>query len=431
MTLAALVLTVRSTLRSHSEISTMGNFPTAPVHRMLFRTHLTLARARRCAVAASVLLLSSVVFAACGGDDAANGAAGAQGDAVSATNDSVVTLDTTAQRLAGVELLTISSSNSSTLTANGTITFDANLVSVISSRAEGRISEVRTDLGQKVRAGEVLATAQSAEVGATRGDLERARVGVDVARRNFEREKRLFAEQITPQKELLEAEGAFRTAEADFKSAESKLRALGATSGEGASFGLATPVSGTVVERNASPGQVVGPTTNLFTVADLRRVWITVDVYEGDLARVLQGAKVSVVPSALASEAFPGRVTYAGGVVDSSTRTFKVRVDVNNAALRLRPGMFARVDIETPVTGGAGAIVVPEIAVQELGGKQIVFVAQDVPGRYIARAVTLGPRAGQGTVVVATGLQPGDRIAVKGAFQLKAELTKASFGSEE
>lgn len=104
---------------------------------------------------------------------------------------------------------------------------------------------------------------------------------------------------------------------------------------------------------------------------------------------------------------------------------------MENASLRLRPGMFAQVRMQTPVTGGRAAIVVPEIAVQELNGKQVVFVAEGASGRYIARAVTLGPRAGQGAVVVATGLRAGERIAVKGAFQLKAELTKASFGSEE
>ncbi len=381
--------------------------------------------------AAVVVILIAAVWVYFGRNGSPVAVATAASETTPATNDSVVVLDSTAQRLAGVELLTVAASNTSTLIVNGIITFDADRVSVVSSRSEGRITTVRADLGQKVRAGDVLATAQSAEVGSTRGDLERARVGVDVARRNYEREKRLYAEQITPQKELLEAEGAFRTAEADFQSAAAKLRAIGAGDGDGATFGLSTPVSGTVVERNASPGQVIGPTTNLFTVADLRRVWITVDVYEGDLSRVVRGASAVVVPSALPTESFAGRVTYAGGVVDSATRTFKVRVEMDNASLRLRPGMFAQVRMETPVTGGNGAIVVPEIAVQELSGKQVVFVAEGASGRYIARAVTLGPRAGQGAVVVATGLRAGERIALKGAFQLKAELTKASFGSEE
>ncbi len=389
------------------------------------------ARPRWPVAAAAAAVLLAVLWFTIGRGRGPVEAATARPEATTGSRDSVVVLDSTAQRLADVELFTVAASNSSTLVVNGIITFDADRVSVVSSRTEGRITAVRADLGQTVRAGEVLAIAQSAEVGSTRGDLERARVGVDIARRNYEREKRLYAEQITPQKELLEAEGAFRTAEADFESASAKLRAIGASGGEGATFGLATSVSGTVVERNASPGQVVGPTTNLFTVADLRHVWITVDVYEGDLARVVRGARAVVVPTAMAGQSFPGRVTYAGGVVDSATRTFKVRVEVENAARRLRPGMFALVRVETPVTGGAGAIVVPELAVQELSGKQVVFVAEGVSGRYVARAVTLGPRAGQGAVVVATGLRAGERIAVKGAFQLKAELTKASFGSED
>lgn len=384
-------------------------------------------------VVASAIVLVAIWALTRGGSPKVAGTA--EEDKPAAANDSVVTLDSTARRLAGIEVMAVTPSTTSTLMTNGTITFDANRVSVVSSRVEGRVLSVRADLGQPIAAGAILATVQSAEVGATRGDLERARVGVDVARQNYEREQRLFAEQITPQKELLEAEAAYRTAQADYNSAASKLGAVGATGGAGATFGLVTPVGGTIVERNASPGQVVGPTTNLFTVADLRHVWITVDVYEKDLARVRQGARASIVPNALPSESFTGRVTYAGGVVDSSTRTFKVRVEVDNAALRLRPGMFAQVRIQTPADGGASVLVIPEIAVQELNGKQVVFVAanggSNGPSRYVVRAVTVGPRVGDGNVVITEGLRAGERIVGKGAFQLKSELTKASFGDED
>lgn len=365
------------------------------------------------------------------GAAAAPGADGAA-SAAAATSDSIVTLDSTAQRLAGVELMTVAPSGSSTLVANGTITYDANRVSVVAPRVEGRIVTVRADLGQPVRAGAVLAVLQSRDVGETRGELARAAVARDVARQNYEREQRLFAEQISPQKELLDAEAAYRTAQADYEAAEAKLRAVGADGGgSGATYALTTPVTGTVVERNASPGQTVGPEASLFTVADLSHLWMTVDVYEGDLARVRQGATAVVVPAAYPNEEFTGRVTYAGGVIDSATRTFKVRVEVSNAERRLRPGMFAQVHIETPTTGGSGAITVPEVAVQELNGRQVVFVASDVPGQYVVRPVTIGPRAGEGRVVITEGLRAGERIVVQGAFQLKAELTKASFGEEE
>ena len=279
-----------------------------------------------------------------------------------ATPDSIITLDSTTQRLAGIELVTAGAGGGNALVANGTITFDANRVSVVASHAP------------------------------------------------------------------------FPPAGPDLRSALARLSAIGATDaggGQGASFGLASPIAGVVVERNASPGQPVGPSTNLFTVADLRNVWITVDVYENDLSRVRRGVTAFVTPAAFSSERFPGRVTYAGGVVDTASRTFKVRVEVANPNLRLRPGMFAQVHIPTPGTPGTGGpVAIPEIAVQEVNGREVVFVASALPGQFIVRPVTLGLRRG-GTVAITSGLAAGERIVVKGAFQIKAELMKASFGEGE
>lgn len=350
-------------------------------------------------------------------------------EAAAPAGDSIVTLDSVAQRLAGIELVTASTSANAPLVANGTITYDANHVSVLAPRVEGRVISVRADLGQQVRAGTVLAILESAEVGQTRGELERAKAGVDVARRNYDREKRLFEQQISPQRELLEAEGQLRSAEADYASALASLRALGATAGAGATFSLVSPISGTVVERSASPGEVAGPSSTLFTVANLRHVWITVDIYEGDLRRVRDGARATVVPSALPEMSFTGRVTFAGGVVDAASRTFKVRVELSNAELRLRPGMFAQVRIDAPASAdSSGAIVVPEVAIQEVGGKQVVFVAGELPGQFIARQVAIGTGAGGGMVAITSGVRPGEQLVGKGAFQLKAEILKASFG---
>lgn len=345
--------------------------------------------------------------------------------------DSILVLDSTAQRLVAIQLETVTAGGGDNLIANGTITYDANRVSVVASNVSGRLVTVRADLGQPVAAGALLATVESPEVGAIRGDLERARSIVEIAQRNYDREKRLYEQQITPQRELLDAEATLRTAEADFRSATARLSAIGATNaggGEGATFGLAAPIAGVVVDRTASPGQSVGPTTSLFTIADLRYVWINVDVYEGDLARVRTGAAASVSPSAYSTEQFVGRVTYAGGVVDSASHTFKVRVEVRNADRRLRPGMFAQVRIATARTAAADAqISIPAIAVQELNGKQVVFVSTATDGQYVAREVTLGNRTA-GRVAVTKGVRAGDRIVVNGAFQLKVELMKASFG---
>lgn len=348
----------------------------------------------------------------------------------SAGADSIVTLDTTALRLAAIQVITASSALQDELLANGSIIYNADRMAIVAPRADGRIVQVLSDLGQEVAAGQVLAAIESPEVGQIRGDLERARAAVSVAKRNYEREKRLFEQEISPQKEMLDAEVLYRTAEADFNSAMSKLGSYGATSGVGSGYGLRSPVGGTVVERNAFPGQIVGPTSNVFTVADLNHVWITVDAYEADLKRVHRGAAAEVTVTALPGETFKGRVTFAGGVIDTTSRTLKLRVTVENEAKRLRPGMFAQVRIAAPSgIPSNGTVALPEIAVQDVNGKPTVFI-RVAPGRFVARQVTVGGQPSGGKVTVTGGVRPGESVVVQGAFQLKSELLKASFGGE-
>lgn len=349
----------------------------------------------------------------------------------STTPDSVVTLDSATLRNAGIELVSAMAIGTTGLTANGAITFDANHASVVAPRAEGRIVEVRTDLGQHVGRGSMLALLESSEVGQARGELERARANLDMTQKNYERENRLFEQLVSSEKELLEAEAAYRMARAEFNGATARISGLGARSGEGGVYGLTSPIDGTVVERNGMPGQVVGPTTSLFTVADLSHVWITVDVYESDAGRVHRGTSAIVSPRALPDEQFRGRVTYAGETVDTATRTVKVRVELSNVQRRLRPGMFASVRLETEA--GAGEIsqqtgaVVPDVAVQDVGGNPVVFVPGHVPGQFIMRPVTVAGPPNSGMVVITSGVRAGDRVVLKGAFQLKSELLKSSF----
>ena len=123
-------------------------------------------------------------------------------------------------------------------------------------------------------------------------------------------------------------------------------------------------------------------------------------------------------------------MTFAGGVVDTTSRTVKLRVTVENEARRLRPGMFAQVRITAPSgVPSHGVVALPEIAVQDVNGKPTVFVSI-APGRYVARTVMVGSRASAGTVFVTSGVSVGERVVVQGAFQLKSELLKASRGEE-
>ena len=395
-------------------------------------------RTRRVQVAIGAAALVLVLFLVWSSRSAASRVSEpASAVSVAKSADSVVTLDTTALRLAGVEIAPVAAYAGDTLLANGTITFDANRVAIVAPRAEGRIITVRADLGQVVRAGDALAILESPDVGQTRGDLERARAAVSVSKRNYEREKRLYEQEISPQKEMLDAEVLYRMAEADLRSASAKLSTYGAMSGAGGSYGLQSAVSGTVVERNATPGQIVGPSTPLFTVADLSHVWITVDVFEADLQRIHQGAVVTITTPTYPGERFAGRVSFAGGVVDSVSRTLKVRVIVENVGQRLRPGMYAQAHIVAPSGKAIAGVTVPADAVQELDGRSIVFVVlpSSASGtRLVARRVVVAPPSGGsagGRTLVVEGLRAGEQVAVKGAFQLKSELTKASFAGED
>lgn len=391
-----------------------------------------LRRRRRVLAAVGGVMVVALVFAVTQQGDSADSAS--PGEAAEETIDTVLTLDSASLALAELEFGAVGTAPNGGLTANGTITYDANRVSIVAPRTEGRLVSVRTDLGALVRPGIVLALVESREVGQTRGELESARAGLEVARNNYDREKRLYEQSISSQKEMLEAQGAYRIALAQYNSTVAQMSGIGAGRGQGGVYGLTTPVAGTVVERNATPGQIVGPSTNLFTVADLRRVWIAVDVYESDLARVRVGAPAVISPRGFPGESFRGRVTYAGGVVDPGSRTLKVRVEVDNPGLRLRPGMYAQVRIEAPPgtsLAAGGPLVVPELAVQDLNGRSVVFVRGNAPGRFIARTVTVASRAREGYVTVTDGVRLGETIVTKGAFHLRAELLKGTFGDDD
>ncbi|MDQ3670349.1 MAG: efflux RND transporter periplasmic adaptor subunit, partial [Actinomycetota bacterium] len=144
-----------------------------------------------------------------------------------------VVLDTAAVRLGGIEIGTAESVTTSGLAVTGTITYDANRVSHIGSRTEGRIVTMRADLGARVRRGQVLALLESAEVGQIRAEERQAEELVLIARENYAREQRLADQGISSRKELLDAEADLRRNEAALRSAEEQLRVLGAGHGTG------------------------------------------------------------------------------------------------------------------------------------------------------------------------------------------------------
>ena len=313
------------------------------------------------------------------------------------------------------------------LTVTGDITYDQNRVSHIGPKTQGRVVELMAEVGARTVGGQVLAHLESPDVGATRAELGEAEALMEIARENFDRESRLAEQGISSRREVLTAEAELRRAEARLRSAQERLRVLGASlHGEGGHFDVTAPYDGTVVERHAARGEVVGPADQLFTVADLSRLWIELDVYERDLSQVGQGDGVEISTPAWPDRTFEGRVVYVGDIVASERRTVRARVEIPNEDGALKPGMFATARIG----GGDGPIVVavPRDAVQTVEGVTSVWVLGDEPGEFVVQPVEIGESLPGGLVAVSMGLSPGDSLVVEGAFTLKSELAKGEFG---
>lgn len=338
----------------------------------------------------------------------------------------VVELDSAGLAMAGLAFAEADTVQSTVLPATGAITYDQNRVSHIGPRTEGRILSLQADLGDRLRSGQVLAVLESPEVGATRADLHEAESMVEIARENYERERRLEEQGISSRRELLEAERELRQAEAALLRAGERLQALGAGHGEGSQFTVTAPFEGVVVEKHATRGEVVGPSDQLFTVADLGRLWIELDVYERDLRRVALGQPVQVTTTAYPDRTFEGEIVYIGDILDAARRTVRARVEVENPGGALRPGMFARAGIR--VSGSSTVVVVPRQAVQTVEDRQVVWVPGDEPGHFTARPVEVGQTLEGNRIEVLSGLEPGERIVTEGAFTLKAQLSKGEFG---
>ena len=184
------------------------------------------------------------------------------------------------------------------------------------------------------------------------------------------------------------------------------------------------PSSGIVLKREALPGKYVEPGTALYEVADLSTVWISADIYESEVKAVTLNQQASVTLAAYPGETFPGTVAYIYPTLNTEARTVRVRLELPNPGLKLKPGMYGNVTLQTEAVK---TLVVPKEAVLETGLRQLVFMDRG-QGRYEPMAVKLGRRS-QDYVEVLEGLTEGERIVTSANFLLDAESKLASTSS--
>lgn len=315
------------------------------------------------------------------------------------------------------------------LHVTGILEFDQKRIAAVGSRISGRVTDVHVVEGAVVKAGDILATLESAELGSAQADIMAVRARALAAEANEARKLQLVREGIASKRSAEVAEREADVADAELMAARQRVQALigddlrAAAKAKGrAKLGLLplrAPIDGSVVGVDVFRGQAVEPSHTAFTIADPSQLWVRLAVFEGELAALREGDMVEIESQADAGVRLTGTVVYVSPILDPVSLSAEVRVIVPNPDRKLRAGQAVGARILT--SGNRRDVLsVPRAAVVQVDGKPTVFV---VVGErtVIPRPVTLGG-AGIDRVEIVDGLARGEEVVVDGVFALKSEL---------
>ena len=302
----------------------------------------------------------------------------------------------------------------------GKITYDETRTARISSPIAGRVIGGIGALGADVRTGDTLVELDSPELGQAQSAYAEAMSDLNLADRAFQRIRELYDNGIAPRKEQEQAQDNLTRARSEAERARLKLANLGVRNRRTDNrFILHTPLSGTITERNITPGMEVRPdlTAPLFVVSDLNQLWVQMDIFEKDIGLIHAGATVLLQVPAYPGKDFTATIDYISRIVDETTRTVKVRCILPNTEKRLLPAMFASITVQSDADNQA--VVVPLNAIFAENESDWAYVNIG-DYHYQKRPVTVGLRL-KDRAVILDGLKPGDRLVVYGALLLRTE----------
>lgn len=306
------------------------------------------------------------------------------------------------------------------------IEFDPDRVADVRAPVAGLVKRIHVELGSTVKKGAVLFTLSSIEVGQIQGQLRAARQRAKTAKLDQERQARLEQEGVGAKRSVEVAEREVAEAEAEIAALEASLSVSGASrAGGSGTMALRAPIAGVVVERKGMLGTLATSETSLATVADPALVSALIDVREDDASRVRRGQPVVVHVDGVKDRAFIGEIEWIAPIVDSRTRTVRVRASLPNREGLLRTNQFGRALIT--VEPGRAGVVVPRESVQRHGDGTLVFVRTGA-GVYEPRPVSTG-RAKDSLVTIEGDVKEGDAVVTTGAFLLKTELSRDGIGA--
>jgi cobalt-zinc-cadmium efflux system membrane fusion protein len=392
-------------------------------------------------VAAAGLVALVAVWRACAGHG------GPEGQAPTAA-EGTVALGEAAQKQAGISTDRVKRlTRTDRVEAPGILALDEKRTARLGSLVEGLVIKAYAEVGDRVRAGQVLAEMHShvvhdawADYRKAVADRRRRETEQTFARQNEERAQRLLAEKAVSQQDVRRAEAdrvaadeQLDMARTEVRRAEEALEHYGVTNAEdpsgesGEYIPVRSPLHGVVLEKHVTRGTAVTVGAPLFVVANLAELWAVAEIDETQIPLVKAGLSTGLRVAAYPGETFTGRITFVSDMVNPKTRRVTVRCQVPNPDGRLKPEMYASLTLSS---GEPHAVLaVPSGAVQEVEGKPFVFV-KTAKGAFERREVATGPEAG-GWVEVRSGVKEGEEVATTGSFLLKSELLKGALAEEE
>ncbi|MCC6153781.1 MAG: efflux RND transporter periplasmic adaptor subunit [Candidatus Hydrogenedentes bacterium] len=317
----------------------------------------------------------------------------------------------------------------------GQITFNRNQLAGITPLTDGVVIDVTKDVGQRVEAGEVLATLRAPEIAEVRREYATAQAEAGLASQTLAREKDLYKREISARQDLEAAQAAVAVQQSAIEEARQHLLALGLSKEEindvlsgkrdEPVLPLRAPIAGTIITRDASRGKAAKTEDTLFEIADMSTMWFEFYVPEDQLASIVPGTKISARFDAYPGVSFDGDVQWIAAAVDPKTRTIKARAVLANPQAMLKDGLFGRATIAG--APNADGLSVPASAIQDVDGRPVVFrkLEDDL---FETRPVQLGATEG-GNVLVLAGLDASYSVVTQGSYVVKSELLKARLGA--
>ncbi|MFQ5992230.1 MAG: efflux RND transporter periplasmic adaptor subunit [Nitrospiraceae bacterium] len=318
--------------------------------------------------------------------------------------------------------------------APGEVALDLKRVAKVTSRIEGQVEKVHVQLGDRVRRGQPLVAIGSLKLDELVQEYLVSKTQAEVAEDNLRRVKKLRADEIIAERQLVEARGHHLEAKARYEHVREKLLNMALTEeelrelevgshSEGHLYLLKAPLSGTVVSQNVVLGQGVSPGIDLLEVVDTDQVWVFANLPIEEARRFKKGDKGTIVPKG--GKPFEVPLAYIAPLADEKTRTVQVRFDVPNRDGRLRPHEYVEVQMAIE---GSQVLAVPVSAVTQINSMRGVFVQRETGYDFVP--VRTGSEGGS-WVQITTGLTAGEQVVTAGVFELKSLLLKETIQTGE